>query len=375
MFRLAHEDRRARSATYHTNGVDLCVVNALRRVIHSEVETVAVDFVIDDTHHRFLAQPVNNTAMSTEFICHRIALAPLHFSQAEIEDPATVRDMSVSVDAANDEPNTTRIITTADARILRGNATVSDDEAARLFPVDPYTGDHVTLVHLVTKQSPKRVAFHLPLVKGCGRQHARFSPVSVCHFVDMMDEPALDAAWKKAGGSKVMSRVQFEREQGHDFVKMNKRGDPDAFVFTLESVCGLSCGDIVRQAVRLLADRVETAADRITDVEEAGEPEAGALLTVVIAGATHTEGNLIQSFLYDRHVPSRLRYVGYNAPHPLEDVVHLKMSLVRSETEASAPFDARAFLKAECATIADDIRKVEVVDPAATTSSHHVREK
>jgi len=163
---------------------DCSVANALRRTIIADISTLAIDLVEID----------NNTSVLTdEFIAHRLGLIPLVSSK--VDDYQDNRDctqcqrhceicsvtfkLQVRCDDDNPKNVTSKDLFSQD--VEQGVVPVANFEDSR--DVDT---DGVLIVKLRKNQELKLTAI---AKRGCGKEHAKWSPVSACYF---HPEPIVD---------------------------------------------------------------------------------------------------------------------------------------------------------------------------------------
>ena len=66
--------------------IELSIVNAIRRIILSELPNVAFYFDPYDVDNNDIIIKNNNSVLHNEFLAHRISLIPIHFHENEIND-------------------------------------------------------------------------------------------------------------------------------------------------------------------------------------------------------------------------------------------------------------------------------------------------
>jgi len=156
---------------------DVSVANALRRTIIADVQTLAIDLVEID----------NNTSVLTdEFLAHRLGMIPL--VSTKVDDYQDNREctncarhcevcsvtfkLSVRCDDDNPKNVTSKDLFSQD--VEQGVVPVATFEEGR--DVDT---DGILIVKLRKNQELKLTAI---AKRGCGKEHAKWSPVSACYF-------------------------------------------------------------------------------------------------------------------------------------------------------------------------------------------------
>ena len=258
-------------ATFDVIGVDLCVVNALRRVVMADVTTVAIAFdptapkAERDAGIQFFK---NTGVLHNEFLGHRISMVPLGFEERRISgyDPAQYKFVLKKKNQGDEVVD----VTTADF-VVQDVAGAELEEMTKLvFPPSPITGDHVLLARLKPSANNdgdgEEINLEARARRGTGREHARWSPVSACYFRNKVDPEAFEASLKTkidaAGeGISEAERVRIRGQHAsldglRDFVK-NEYGEPAAFEFAIVSESRLRPAYLVQQAFRVLTDKVK----------------------------------------------------------------------------------------------------------------------
>lgn len=301
---------------------DMALVNAVRRVVIAEVPYVSL--AQDEFEFR-----ANTGVLHNHFLAHRLMLAPIHLSRQEA-DAYVPGSIKVRL-AVKNEGNAAMDVTTESM-----TATLHDQphpDAARLYPADPGTGDHILLTVLKPGEMID-VTGHA--VRGTAGDHASFAVVSKCAFSPELDKDLVAKGRAEAESKGAMAVNRFDHIERKRLWPPGPDGNPRSFKFQIVSECGMSALDVLQSALDVLERKVATASPaairpgRVSEIEVAGE------------GATL--GNLLQSVAMDDLVgepPKPLSFAGYICPHPLEKRVIFRVVAVdASESGLKAAFEA-----------------------------------
>lgn len=378
--------------TFDIVDVDLCVVNAVRRATMAEVPTAAFRYEPPSAAAAAAggAPPAsasapgggvggitiktNSSVLHNEFIAHRVSMVPICFNENQLRafEPWQWRfKLHVKNTSAEARP-----VTTADFEVFDNmGARMSGAVRDALFPPNPLTQDHVliTLLRPSTVGDTNGEELHLECsaTLGTGRQHARWSPVSCCHFNFKVDEAEAQAALQvklaeeeaahKPAPFGERERRQVEAQHAclgapRCFVR-NQYGEPSAFQFFVETEGRLRPAYVVFKSLQVLQERVAALRTALLanndkedvegeqEQEEVGGSGSGSgsqarvevipspnmddFYQVLVRGEDHTIGNLVQGMLYKLWVreggANTVSYVGYHQPHPLEDYIILRI--------------------------------------------------
>ena len=332
---------------------DVAYANAIRRVILTEVESIAFrSEILEDGTTSGIKILKNSTPMSNEMLAHRIGLLPVHVANPlEWDSASHIFKMNIVNDSAD-----SRDVVAGDINVLR----VRDPEeepvpvpSVEFFHPDPHSRETALLAVLkghVATQEPEVLAFEATASMGIGRENAQFIPVSQCAYKytpDTNPERIKEHfnAWlsthKKLSAEELEQNAAKKQEMEREFKTMeiarcfqvNERGEPNSFDFIVESIGVLDPVYIVARALQVLQEKVTFYASADTgdlplnvQVRPADARMKG--FDFVFQGEDHTLGNILQTWM-DAHLMdvNEITYVGYKVPHPLKDEMVLRVGV------------------------------------------------
>ncbi|KAK9886563.1 hypothetical protein WA026_017490 [Henosepilachna vigintioctopunctata] len=266
-------------------GIHPAVANTFRRIMISEVPTVAIEKV----------HVLNNTSiMQDEVLTHRLGLIPLK------ADPKLF-EFKAEVDAEPREQDTLEFELKVKCMYNKDsnkNSSLAEDMYINNYvyskhikwkPIgsqkDKFSEENLGPVHddiLITKMIPgQELDLKLFAIKSNGKDHAKFSPVATAFYrmlpeISLVKEVEGEAAerlqkcfspgvigLKKDNGRVIAvvndarydfsSRNVYRYDDLKDAVVMRKV--QDHFIFTIESVGAIKPDDIFREAINILKDK------------------------------------------------------------------------------------------------------------------------
>jgi DNA-directed RNA polymerase subunit L len=357
---LKEEDR---TTTFQLAPTHVTYANTLRRLILTGVETVAFRAYMTATGTTTDVEIVrNDTPMTNEMLADRIGLLPIHV----LEPLKWKKDQYIfELEVKGQEGKTTYVDAGQFRMKSMANIMSQDDEksesAAAFFPPNPITGNTCLIATLQPGAGPTQQVIHLKAAAsvGTGREHARFSPVSQCSYEYTLDDNEdrrrtmflqwLDTA-KKASGIDLESergkelKREFETMQIKRCFKINEKGEPDSFDFTIESAGVLPVSYIVDRACAVGEQMCSQymhlhMGDLPDDVIVSTSDSRMIGYDFLFQKHDHTLGNLLQTWLVEHHIEGdehpKVTYAGYAVPHPLRDEMVLRIGVEdRSEQTA-----------------------------------------
>jgi len=373
------------TTTFTLEPAHVSYANTLRRLILTGVETVA--FRSDMTATGSTSDVIvkhNDTPMTNEMLADRIGLLPIH-----VPEPLKWKDsvylFSLKVSGNKDS---VRHVKSEDFKVTQINNIEEEDvkesppqvDASQFFPPNRITGQTCLIASLQpgTESTVQEIEIVAKATKGTGREHARFCPVSQCSYEYTVDNnpermEALFTQWlavskKVSSIDKASDRYQqLQREyktmQMKRCFKVNEKGEPYSFDFTIETIGVLSVYNIVYRACEV----AENICSRYANVAKGQLPDDITIspsnsriigFDFIIRGQDHTFGNLIQTWLVENHIEGgaepKITYAGYSIPHPLRDEMLLRIG-VKDGSEETARFALQEAARS-CTTMFQQMR-------------------
>jgi len=306
---------------FEIENLDLAIVNGIRRVILSEIPVLG--FKGEDDVSIVIHK--NNGPLHNEFMIHRIGMVPIHFSE-EATESFTEGEYEFSCDVKNNNYDILNI-TTRDFTGKRNNVSFTEKELALLFPECSVTKQPVLITRL---RQGEELSFTAKVIKSTAKDHAGFSPVSLCSFYYMPDLSKI---------TPTMSILEKERT----YLK-NTFGEASTVRFMIESELNLSSKYLVAKALEILIQKIDTLSTKMT--LELNSTISNTI-DITIQDEDDTLGNIIQSLLYNKYIREKtlavnkypISYVGYYAPHPLDKTIVVRMTVQSDNTMSLDDFE------------------------------------
>jgi DNA-directed RNA polymerase alpha subunit len=323
--------QRPNKLSFVIEDVDVSVVNALRRTILSNIPNVAFD--ASDPESVQIKE--NTCSLHNEFLAHRLSMVPLCFAPELIDDGRALK-YQFTLKKAN-ATNKMVAVTSADFEV-EDTATgrkLSLAEREAVLPLDAIAKSPILLTKLKPNFVDKSKGDALHIVAfprmGTAKKHACWSPVSLCTYFNAVDQAAVPEAFAKYREANPELDVEaakrrFQSLAQHRVFRTNVHGEPNAFVFSIESECKMTPSYVFTKALRVLQEQVggileDFANFKITDLN--------GVYAIYMPGYDHTVGNMLQALIFNTYVRAGagevVSYVGYFQPHPNEHAIVLKV--------------------------------------------------
>jgi len=244
-------DVKPLNVEFQLRNVDLAFANSLRRVILSEVPTMAIDIVEVEA---------NTSVLADEFICHRLGLVPLN--SKNVDDVRSTREC--------DCENYCDLCTVT----LTLNARCTGDEIMHIYSRDlvvsegrpnewvgtPVITDPEGKGVLIAKlRQGQELRMKCVAKKGIGKEHAKWAPTAAVGFeydphnklrhLDYWYEDNAKDEWPESANAKYESPPDEGAPFDYDAV-------PNRFYMNIETVGGLEPDVCFQQGIKVLQQKL-----------------------------------------------------------------------------------------------------------------------
>lgn len=267
-------DKNEFSARLVIEDVDSAYMNSLRRIILSEVPSMAIDEVVIIE---------NSSMLHDEILAHRLGLIPL---KTDLDSYNLPEECSCKSELGC---NLCRVSLTIDVEAKDNIRTVYSGDLTPENPNIRPVSEKIPIVKLAPNQRLRLEAYAR---LGKGQKHAKWQPVSVCtykHFPRVkLNEKECDSCGKcvdvcpkrvlsiSQGEKKLQLRNVVDCTVCHDCVDVCPKTPPavevawdkDVFVFDLESTGALPVDRIVTEAIKILDGKFESFLEQLAEKKD-----------------------------------------------------------------------------------------------------------
>jgi len=308
---------------FEIHDVNPSVVNGIRRCIIADVKTIGFAFDSIEPERQDIKFIKNTSALHNEFLGERLALTPLHLSKSEIDKFET--DSWLFELNVKSRPGDYTDVTTKDIKIVNTGKSEIVLDSKTVFPCDPVTKDYVIIGRLKPEKKGQKeeIVLEARARHGCGDEHARWCPTSMCVSIPLPNKEKIEEERKKATNL-------------HEFDTISKKQiyEKNKFMFSIETCCGMSSRDIFTCGIETLQSRFRDLGESLLNrtpskIKILNDKPCGSIVLKLL-GETDTAGFIIQQWLFDK-----VQFIGYFSPHPMEKSI--VFTILPKDSGASTP--------------------------------------
>jgi len=314
---------------FELNNVDLSVVNGLRRVILTEIDSL----VIRGFPHKenLIHIKTNKTKYNNEYLKHRLSCIPLLVSNRSSFEKFK-NDYVLKIDVKN-ETTDKMTLTTNDIKLFNKDKLVSFKEGSKqksLFYEDP-----IPICYLYPKISEndpcEEFVAEIKLSVGNAKEDACWNMVSKCLFFNTEDPEEVE---------KRLEQIPEEGKMDFKLLNAQRYFVPNHYTFVVESVGVYTNKEIVRHACTRILETIHTFMEELASmlikqfvpnipveglfhIYEKVIGENDKMYIIQLEKDDYTYGKLIEKYLFN-HNNGLFKFVAFKKEHP-----HDKHSLVQ----------------------------------------------
>lgn len=318
-------------STFHINNCNVSIVNAIRRTILSDIDTVVIRTTPYEKNDADFI--INTTRMHNEMLKHRLSCIPIH-----------IKDTSINLDnyivECHEKNNTDTIfnVTTEHFKIknIDTDKYLSKTETSRIFPKDSTTGDYILFTKLRPRLSDtipgEEIHFKAKLSIGNASEDSTFNVVSTCSYSFNPDPIVQDKVWneyKKQLVSKGYNQEEIISEKKNWYLNEGKRiYKKDSFKFVIKTIGVFENNTIIKKACSIINQQLQNIINQSKEqqIEINNAVTMMSSYDIVLHNIDYTIGKIIEYALYNKYFgeDNVFNFVGFNKVHP-----HDKFSIIR----------------------------------------------
>ncbi len=308
---------------FEIHDVNPSIVNGIRRCIIADVKTIGFAFDSIEPERQDIKFVKNTSALHNEFLGERLALTPIHISKADIdkfEKDSWLFELNVK-----SKPGDFTDVTTNDIKIVNTGKSDIVLDPKTVFPRDPITKDYIIIGRLKPEKKGQKeeIVLEARARHGCGDEHARWCPTSMCVSIPLPDKDKIEEERKKTTNTN-----EFETITKKQMYLKNK------FIFSIETCCGMTPREIFECGIETLQSRFRCLGESILNKTPSKiktlNPKPCGSIVIKLLGETDTAGFIIQQWLFDK-----VQFIGYFSPHPMEKSII--MTILPKDNGSSTP--------------------------------------
>ena len=260
---------------FNVSNTNVSFVNALRRVILSEIPSVVFRTAPYDKSMTTIH--VNTSRLTNEILKQRISCIPIHITDKTID----LNSLIVELDKQN-ESDTIQYVTTEDFKIK--DKTTDKYLPKRLvqqyFPPNAQTGDYIIINRLRPKISDtipgEMNQIEMKMTLATAKEDSCFNVTSTCSYAYTQDTVNQESIWKTKMDNlrkKGMSDDEIDFERSNWYLTDAKRiFVENSFDFTLGTIGVYTNQELIHYACDIMIQKCDTQIERLTTQTISIEP-------------------------------------------------------------------------------------------------------
>jgi DNA-directed RNA polymerase subunit L len=335
----------AEELSFEIADADVCIINAMRRVLLSEVPSLVFrGFPHKDNKINIIK---NNSKFNNEYIKHRIQCIPIFMSDPSQFELITTQ-YQLRLNVANNTNNL--IYVTSDQFVLYKKGSDkplpdSDKQIRKMFPADPISGGNIPICCLRPRiadiDDVEEIQMILDFSIGISKEDACWNVVTKCCFENKKDddrfarilkkEPkAVEAHFKTQAEIDNYMRIEMSPEEIRDFeiIESQRVFIPNHFIMYVQSVGIYSNEYLISFAANYMIRRLDEFNSFLSTASiknvcfnsdnyclSRDTTTLKKVITLYVKQDDYTMGKIIEKYLYYM-TKKEVFYVSFKKEHP-----------------------------------------------------------
>jgi DNA-directed RNA polymerase subunit L len=315
------------------SGVNVSIVNALRRIILSEIPIVV--FRVSPSDKNKCNIIANTCGLNNEIVKHRLSCIPIHIKDV---DEFPLKNYILELNVQNNT-DTTIYVTTKDFVIkdLVSGKPLPENKIREIFPADDLTDDFIDFVRLKAKPAEEIQGKIIHLTSefdiGTAKEDSAYNVVSTCSYGNTIDDSAQEAKlaqlkqkWKDEG--KKESEIEFETANWK-LLEGKRIFKKDSFDFVIQSIGIYTNAELISLACKVMVEKLQNL-NSVIEKDELEIKIADSTIPncydIYLVNEDYTIGKVIEYFMLSLfYEKGSLTYCGFKMLHP-----HDTYSIIRT---------------------------------------------
>lgn len=308
--------------TFTMTGVNVSIVNALRRTLLAEIPTIV--FRTTPYKENGATFHKNTTRFNNEILKQRLSCIPIHITEDLTAEE--LDEYEVEVNKKNKGGNI-EMITTGDFLIKHKGKYLSEKAVKKIFPPNPITKDYILFARLRPKISDdvpgEELHITAKLSLGAAKENSSFNLVSTCSYAMTPDKAKQYDEWTRV-------KKDFESKAGSDLNLAHKNWllhdgkrvvVSDSFDFRLETLGVFTNKKLMQKATEIINAKLANIKRNISEQKIQiirSETTMANSFDIILENEGYTIGKVLEFILYDKHYlkEQTLSFLGFIKKHP-----------------------------------------------------------
>jgi DNA-directed RNA polymerase subunit L len=343
------------------SGVNVSIVNALRRIILSEIPIVVFRVSPNDKNKCNII--ANTCGLNNEIVKHRLSCIPIHIKDV---DEFPLKNYMLELHVQNNT-DTTIYVTTKDFVIkdLVSGKPLPENKIREIFPADDLTGDFIDFVRLKAKPAEEIQGKIIHLTSefdiGTAKEDAAYNVVSTCSYGNTIDDAAQEAKlaqlrqkWKDEG--KKETEIDFEAANWK-LLEGKRIFKKDSFDFVIQTIGIYTNVELLVLACKIMIEKLQNLNSVIEKDEieiKIAESTIPNCYDIKLDNEDYTIGKVIEYFMlssfYEKGI---LTYCGFKMLHPHDAYSLLRLAykepividIIKNDLKTCIQYSVETFTK------------------------------
>ena len=325
--------------TFQMDNAHVSIVNALRRVILSEINTVVIRGF---PHEENDIDCIKNTCrFNNEVLKHRLINIPIHIADENID----ISKYILIIKKKNDTDSIVNI-TTQDFIIKHQNGSYLSNEAVQqIFPPNNITKEYILFTRLrpaIGTHPGEEIHIEATFTRSNAMEDSAYNCVSTCSYIFTPDKVKQKQAWdvkRKSLDSNVEDDEILRIENDFYAIDAKRIYKSNSFQFTIESIGVYENDVILKKACYVLQQKCNDYKEKVEtkEIEIKDGDCVNRAFDIILENDNYTFGKILEYALYELYFKNEksLSFISYKKTHPHDDYSFIRVMFKDDNMDAN----------------------------------------
>ncbi len=320
--------------TFTIKNTNVSIINAIRRVILSDLP-----IVVFDTNNDTIQISINTSRFHNEILKQRLGCIPIH-----IKEKDTIDNLLIELNIDNDTDKLA-YVTTSDFKIkdIASDKYLTKEQSKQIFPPNKITKEFILFTRLRPKISNdipgEQIHLSAKLKTGTAKEDGMYNIASTCAYKNTEDKVEQHNQWQSIAeeletNGLSQNKIEYQRKNWYT-LQAKRHFIKDSFDFKLESVGVYKNIEIIHMACDNIIQRLDKISQKCESQSLTLNKDSTAMnesVDVVLKGEDYSIGKVIEYILHEQYYKKdlELSYVGFIKKHPHDDYSIIRMAFSSS---------------------------------------------
>jgi DNA-directed RNA polymerase subunit L len=321
--------------SFKVKNINVSFINALRRTIISDIPTAVFRTAPYEKNDCNIIE--NTSRLNNEILKQRLSCIPIYIKDLDI-----IENLELEIDVDNTTESII-YVTTDDFKIKDTNTNkfLSTTEISKIFPIDPFTKEHIIFARLRPKIATtipgEKIHLKCKISIDNANTNGAYNVVSTCAYSFDDDVEKQNSEWALYSKTLNKTKAAMEREKKNWFNHKAKQFyKPNVFNFIIETIGVFTNIEIIKKACKIIKSKLQRLESLYTNENNLIKKSISTTnfcYDIKLPEEDYTIGKILEYIIHQDFYANgpELSYIGFSKKHPHDNDSIIRLAFNKEE--------------------------------------------